>query len=124
MAKSENGASRGLSRRKFLALGGVLAAGAFTGALTGCGGGGGGGGGSSGGAQSEVVFRLSSRGRRTSNAAKLHNANMLFRSRLLADTNRAHAGDHSRIVAISLSGKRFNELFRIPKRDIVDLRKV
>ncbi|HVR73877.1 MAG TPA: hypothetical protein VMT52_06070 [Planctomycetota bacterium] len=119
MAKSEHAASRGLSRREFLALSGLLAAGAITGCSSG-----GGGGGSSSTAQSEVVFRLSSRGRRTSNAAKLHNANMLFLSQRLADANRAHVGDHSRIVAITLSGKKFDELFRIPKKNIVDLRKV
>lgn len=120
MAKSENATPHGFTRREFLALSGLLAAGA----ITGCKSGGGGGGGSSGAVQSNEVFRLSSRGRRTSNAAKLHNANMLFRTQAVADANRAHAGDHSRIVAINLSDKKFDELFSIPKKDIVDLRKV
>ncbi len=112
-----------LNRREFLALSSAVIAGA----LTGCGGGGGGG--SSGGgakaqSQGQIVFRLSGRGRRISNAAKIHNANFLFRTKNTADKNRAHPGDNSRIVEVVISEADFRRLFKQPKVKFIDLRKV
>ncbi len=70
----------------------------------------------------KTVFRLSGRGRRISRAAKAHNANHLFLTIELADNNRAHPGDRSRIVPVKLSAAEFNRLFK--KRKFVDLRKI
>ena len=108
-----------VTRRKFIAASTFLLAGA----VAGCGGGGGGGGGKQSAQSNGVtVFKLSGRGRRVSQAAKKHNANTLFRTRKLADKHRAHPGDHSRIVAITISETQFDTLFKIPKLKIVDLR--
>jgi len=106
-----------ISRRDFLKLSSAVAATAFIGIS--CDGG--------GGSQSSpdgtvMVFRLSVRGRRASNAAKSHNANHLFLTPLAADQNRAHAGDNSRIVSVVLSESRFNELFDGGAVEMVDLR--
>ena len=108
------------TRRQFLAAGAVLVAGA----VAGCAGGGGGGGSGKSAAKTNAVtvFRLSGRGRRISRAAKLHNANKLFKTKKLADKNRAHPGDPSRIVAVTISQAAFDRLFRIPRNKIVDRR--
>ena len=71
-----------------------------------------------------LVYRLSLRGRRGSNAAKKHNANHLFLTPEAADQNRAHPGDNSRIVSIELSMDKFNELFEGGTIEVVDLRDV
>lgn len=105
-----------LSRRTFLLLGSTIA----VGALTACHGGGGGGDGSSG--STAQVFRLSGRGRRVSRAAKAHNANKRFKTQQDADLNRAHAGDRSRIVRITVSKAEFNRLFA--NGPVADLRHV
>ena len=68
------------------------------------------------------VFMLSLRGRRGSNAAKIHNANHLFRTFRAANENRAHPGDNSRIVTVVISEERFDELFDGGSRDVADLR--
>jgi hypothetical protein len=92
---------RGLTRRTFLAATGVGAAVV----LAGCGG--------SGGADvtHETIFALSGRGRRISNAAKAHNANLRFTSPLVALANRAHPGDTSKVVQLDVSRAEFNRLF-------------
>jgi hypothetical protein len=97
--------SRGarLSRRSFLVAGGAFAALA----LTTCGGGGGGGS-DDGPVQ---VFALSGRGRRISNAAKSHNANKRFQFAWVAETERAHAGDTSFVVPLTVSASEFRRLF-------------
>lgn len=59
-----------------------------------------------------TAFKLSLRGRRGSNAAKIHNANFLFATTEAADSNRAHPGDNSRIVPVSIGRERFNQLFK------------
>jgi hypothetical protein len=68
-----------------------------------------------------TIYRLSAGGRRISNAAKNHNANMRFATMQAADTNRAHKGDHSRIVPLTVTVQEHTRLF--PGRAVVvDLR--
>jgi len=108
----------GLTRREFLAWSTAAAA---LGVLSGCGG---------GASTTETtstsldVYRLSGRGRRISQAAKKHNANKLFSTWADAGQNRAHPGDRSRIVAVSISQAEYERLFLIPNRYVVDLRHV
>ena len=71
-----------------------------------------------------TAFRLSVRGRRGSNAAKLHNANFRFATESAADQHRAHPGDLSRIVAIVVSADEFDRLFTSRGSEIADLRKL
>ena len=58
-----------------------------------------------------IIYRLSCRGRRGSQAAKKHNANLRFVSQEVADRHRAHPGDTSRIVALTVSHAEFTRLF-------------
>ena len=58
-----------------------------------------------------IIYRLSCRGRRGSQAAKLHNANLRFVSREVAELHRAHPGDTSRIVALTVSHAEYQRLF-------------
>ena len=106
-----------LNRREFIKLSGAVAATAIIGVSC------------DGGGSTETnasgivkVYRLSLRGRRGSNAAKIHNANKLFLTPEAADMNRAHPGDNSRIVSEILSESRFNELFKGGTLEVVDLR--
>jgi hypothetical protein len=57
------------------------------------------------------IYRLSSRGRRASVGTRAHNANMRFRTRRAADRNRAHPGDHSHIVPLTVGIEEFQRLF-------------
>ena len=107
-----------LTRRQFLALSGTAAVVAALLPLTGCGGTAS----STAEAQGLFVYRLSTRGKRASQASKQHNANMLFATWEAADTNRAHPGDRSRIVRVNISPSRFERLFQVPAREVVDLR--
>ena len=109
-----------LTRRQFLAACGTAAALAALPTLPGCGGGSS----STDEARGLFVYRLSSRGKRASNASKKHNANMLFATTEAADANRAHPGDRSRIVRVNISPSNFDRLFLIPGRDVLDLRKL
>ena len=109
-----------LTRRQFLGVCTIAAALATLPILPGCGGGSS----STDEAQGLFVYRLSSRGKRASEASKKHNANMLFATPEAADANRAHPGDRSRIVRVNISPSNFDRLFLIPGRDVVDLRKV
>jgi hypothetical protein len=59
----------------------------------------------------QSIYRLSCRGRRGSTAAKLHNANLRFISREVAKRHRAHPGDTSRIVALTVSHAEYQRLF-------------
>jgi hypothetical protein len=58
-----------------------------------------------------VIFALSGRGRRISNAAKKHNANMRFKNAVIAGLNHAHPGDDSFVVPLTVSGQEFQRLF-------------
>ncbi len=71
-----------------------------------------------------VIYRLSLRGRRGSNAARKHNANMRFATERAADRHRAHPGDRSRIVRLTVSTDEFHRLFPSPNIEVADLRKV
>lgn len=109
----------GLTRREFLAWSATAVA---LGAISGCGG---------GSSEAETVsqggvqvYRLSGRGRRISQAAKKHNANKLFSTWADADRNRAHPGDSSRVVRVTISQAEYERLFLIPNRYVVDLRHV
>jgi len=102
-----------ITRREFLILSGAVTAAALV--TVRCDGGA-----ESGGAT--TVYKLSLRGRRGSNAAKIHNANFLFATIEAADANRAHPGDNSRIVPVIISRVRFNQLFNNGNTAIADLR--
>jgi hypothetical protein len=111
-----------LTRREFLIIGGTVAAGTLTAgpfaavpaqqAPQGLPGG------------VRTAFKLSVRGRRGSNAAKLHNANWVFATFEAADQHRAHPGDHSRVVEIPVSADEFDRLFTSRNRDMADLRQI
>jgi hypothetical protein len=106
-----------LTRREFLVIGGTIAAGtlAVSPALALS---------SAQGAPAgpQVIYRLSLRGRRGSKAAKIWNANLRFATMLAADQNRAHPGDHSRIVQIVVSADEYDRLFTSRNSDVADLR--
>ncbi|GJM15043.1 MAG: hypothetical protein DHS20C13_03700 [Thermodesulfobacteriota bacterium] len=106
-----------ITRRKFLQLSSAVAATAFIGISCD-----GGDGNQSGSDQAVMVYRLSVRGRRGSNASKKHNANHLFLTPEAADQNRAHPGDRSRIVSVVISESRFNQLFNGGAVEVADLR--
>lgn len=122
MAQDAHG-TRMLRRREFIALGGLALLGAVP-LLSSCA--------NSGDSApvpvapqgGTVVYRLSSRGRRTSRAAKVHNANRLFSTMAAADHDRAHPGDTSRIVPVTISNEAFARLFQQAGVSAVDLRKV
>lgn len=67
------------------------------------------------------VFKRSSRGIHVSNAAKLNNANKLFKTQLAASQGRAHKGDKSYIVDLIINKDTFNKLFAGGKT-VADLR--
>lgn len=71
-----------------------------------------------------MIYRLSLRGRRGSQAAKRHNANKRFASELAANLHRAHPGDHSRIVPLTVSDTVYHLLFPSPDSLVADLRTV
>jgi len=72
-------------------------------------------------APATVAYRLSTRGRRASNAAKAHAANKRFRTRASADLVRAHMGDRSRVVRIDVSARTWDSWFG-GGADVADLR--
>ena len=113
--------ARHMNRREFLALGGALAGSALAGGVL--------------HAESDkerkprrpqrvYMYRLSLRCRRGSRAARKHNANMRFATAEAADTHRAHAGDHSRIVMLSVSVNEFVRLFVRRRSQVADLRQL
>jgi hypothetical protein len=75
-------------------------------------------------APNHVIYRLSLRGKRGSKAAKLHNANMRFATATAADTHRAHPGDHSRIVQLTVNDATFQRLFPSANSEVADLRRI
>ena len=58
-----------------------------------------------------IIYRLSCRGRRGSQAAKKHNANLRFVSPEVAELHRAHPGDTSQIVPLTVSHAEYKRLF-------------
>jgi curli biogenesis system outer membrane secretion channel CsgG len=111
---------RALTRRAFLAAGASLAAATVIGRRAVAAGP------SVAGAPAAPVqiFRLSTRGRRGSKAAKLHNANLRFATAQAAEAHRAHPGDVSRVVALIVSADEFDRLFGARNSEIADLRKL
>jgi hypothetical protein len=111
-----------MKRREFLALGGALAGSVLAG----------------GALQAESgkrparrrrrqrlhMYRLSLRGRRGSQAAKKHNACMRFATAQAADLHRAHPGDNTRIVRLSVSVEEFIRLFVRRRSLVADLRQL
>lgn len=57
------------------------------------------------------VFKRSGRGVHVSNAAKKHNANMLYRTRNAAQQDKPHKGDNSYVVELTISQSMFDDLF-------------
>jgi len=108
-----------ISRRVFLAAAGA----AGISSLVGCGGGGGSFDPGGGNGTQYVAYRLSTKGKRASQAAKANAANKLFSTPAAADAGRAHPGDGSAVVRIDLSEARWMQLFG-SGLDTVDLRRV
>ncbi|MDZ4858801.1 MAG: hypothetical protein SGI88_07435 [Candidatus Hydrogenedentes bacterium] len=58
-----------------------------------------------------VVFKRSGRGVHVSNAAKKHNANMLYKTSLAASNDNPHEGDNSYVVQLTINRTQFDTLF-------------
>jgi len=58
-----------------------------------------------------VVHRRSGRRGHVSNAAKKHNANHLYATKLAATLHLAHPGDRSKVVQVTISADRYDKLF-------------
>ena len=72
-----------------------------------------------------VVYRLSTRGvSSASNAAKIHAANKRFATMAAADAGRAHPGDKSKIVPLTISRATYELWFGsgAGQTDVADLR--
>ena len=69
-----------------------------------------------------TLFLLSARDRRASQAEKKHYANRLYATEEAALADLPHPGARPRVVMITTSKTRFNELFDNGARDVVDLR--
>lgn len=69
-----------------------------------------------------LVFRRSGGSRRISRAAKGHNANRRYRTRVAAINDLPHPGDRSRVVWELMNDDLYKQLFG-DGRDIVDLRR-
>ena len=68
-----------------------------------------------------VVFKRSGRKIHVSNAAKKNNANKLYRTRAAAQNDKAHKGDQSYVVQLTINKQMFNKLFA-GGRQVADLR--
>jgi hypothetical protein len=71
-----------------------------------------------------AMYRLSLKGRRGSNAAKKHNASLRFATLRAAHLHRAHPGDNSRIVKVSVGVKEYLRLFVKRRSLVADLRRL
>ena len=100
--------ARRLTRRKFLV---TTAAFGMAGTVTGC----------PRLARAVQIWKRAGRGRRISNAAKSHNANILYATQAAALNNPAHPGDRSGVVPLTISAARHTELFGLTGA-IADLR--
>ena len=108
-----------LARRDFLTGVSATAVGAaLVGSLAGCGGGG-----SGDATASAVMFRRSTRGKRTSTAAKEHAANRLYATADAAAADPAHPGDNARVVALSTKASTYETYFG-SGATVVDLRQI
>ncbi len=68
------------------------------------------------------IFLLSARGRRASQAEKKHYANRLYATEEAALSDLPHPGARPRVVMITTSRRRFNELFDNGRSVVADLR--
>ena len=106
-----------ISRRVFLAAAGA----AGLSSLVGCGGSGSD---PMGGTDASYgAYRLSTKGKRASRAAKINAANKLFATPAAAELGRAHPGDNSAVVPVDLSEARWMQYFGAGA-DTIDLRSV
>jgi hypothetical protein len=73
-----------------------------------------------------LVYRLSCRGRRCSQFAKIYAANLRFRTKKAAERHPPHPGHHTRIVSIIVSEEQYFVWFPRDQRprNIVDLREL
>lgn len=71
-----------------------------------------------------TIYRLSLRGRRGSRFAREHNANMRFITARIADLHRAHPGDRSRVVPLTISAEVYQQMFARRRAQWVDLRQL
>jgi hypothetical protein len=71
-----------------------------------------------------TVFLLSGRGRRASQAEKKHYANRLYATKDAALGDLPHPGARPRVVMITTSNNRFNDLFDSGNSSMVDLRNI
>lgn len=69
--------------------------------------------------RTKVAYRLSTNGQRACNACKGHAAHRFFRTRAVADANRAHKGCNCAIVPHPLPMGTWNQYFT-PDRDVWD----
>ena len=76
-----------------------------------------------GGGGGAIAYRRSGRGRRISNAAKKHNANRLYATAAAANRDRPHAGDNSKVVAVTIPQSKFDRLFAGGRKS-ADLRRM
>lgn len=70
-----------------------------------------------------IVYRLRTRGTKACRACQLHHRFIIFRSRILADTNRAHVGCNCPIVTQEISKARFRMLFPRGSKGVARLRR-
>ena len=70
-----------------------------------------------------VIYRRSGNGLHVSNAAKRHNANHRYADALVAALDKAHPGDNSKVVSLTISRREYNRLFPQGRLD-VDLRHI
>jgi hypothetical protein len=71
-----------------------------------------------------TIYRLSLRRRRGSRFAKVYNANMRFATKHAAERRRAHKGDRSRVVPLTVSIEEYHLLFTRRHAQWVDLREM
>jgi hypothetical protein len=72
-----------------------------------------------------VAWRRSGRGRRVSRAVNIRNANLRYKNKGAAKSDRAHPGDTSQVVSIDVSDETFRRWFgdgahRIDLRKLAD----
>jgi len=75
------------------------------------------------GGKGMIAFKRSGRGRRVSNAAKKHNANMLYATEAAATADPPHPGDNSKVVQVIIPRDRWAALFGDGSL-VADLRKI
>jgi hypothetical protein len=68
-----------------------------------------------------IAYKRSGRGLHVSNAAKKHNANMLYSTFAAATADMAHPGDNSKVVMVTISRNLHSRLFSFGKTS-ADLR--